>query len=521
MKKIANKICKNKNLILIVSSILLVLSFIGMNLTKINYDILVYLPEDIETIKGEKILTNDFKIGAYSIALAKDMSSKDILEVEERIKAVDGVSEAISLYDALGTNIPKDILPDELKDHLSKEDSDLIFITFENGTSDEKTISAVKEIRNMKISKLKLSGMSSMVFDTMELSDKEIMIYIVIAVILCLLVLELSLDSYLVPVLLLLNIGCAILFNLGTNIFLGEISYITKALVAVLQLGVTTDFSIFLYHNYESKKESIPKMEAMELAICETFTSVLGSSLTTIAGFLVLCLMDLTLGKDLGIVMAKGVLLGVLSVVTLFPSLLLVFDKGIEKTRHKSLNLNFNKINNFIVKKNKIIFIIFLIVLIPAYLAYKNVPVYYKIDKSLPDTLESISANNELKEKYNIVSPEMILIDQSLKADDVNEMITSLKELDGVDFVLSFSELKQYGITENMLPTKISSLFKNDEYQLILLNSLYEIASDELNSQIDEVNKIVKKYDENAIVAGEGPLMKDLVTTSDNDFKRV
>ena len=254
MKKIANKICKNKNLILIVSSILLVLSFIGMNLTKINYDILVYLPEDIETIKGEKILTNDFKIGAYSIALAKDMSSKDILEVEERIKAVDGVSEAISLYDALGTNIPKDILPDELKDHLSKEDSDLIFITFENGTSDEKTISAVKEIRNMKISKLKLSGMSSMVFDTMELSDKEIMIYIVIAVILCLLVLELSLDSYLVPVLLLLNIGCAILFNLGTNIFLGEISYITKALVAVLQLGVTTDFSIFLYHNYESKK---------------------------------------------------------------------------------------------------------------------------------------------------------------------------------------------------------------------------------------------------------------------------
>ena len=521
MKKIANKICKNKNLILIVSSILLVLSFIGMNLTKINYDILVYLPEDIETIKGEKILTNDFKIGAYSIALAKDMSSKDILEVEERIKAVDGLSEAISLYDALGTNIPKDILPDELKDHLSKEDSDLIFITFENGTSDEKTISAVKEIRNMKISKLKLSGMSSMVFDTMELSDKEIMIYIVIAVILCLLVLELSLDSYLVPVLLLLNIGCAILFNLGTNIFLGEISYITKALVAVLQLGVTTDFSIFLYHNYESKKESIPKMEAMELAICETFTSVLGSSLTTIAGFLVLCLMDLTLGKDLGIVMAKGVLLGVLSVVTLFPSLLLVFDKGIEKTRHKSLNLNFNKINNFIVKKNKIIFIIFLIVLIPAYLAYKNVPVYYKIDKSLPDTLESISANNELKEKYNIVSPEMILIDQSLKADDVNEMITSLKELDGVDFVLSFSELKQYGITENMLPTKISSLFKNDEYQLILLNSLYEIASDELNSQIDEVNKIVKKYDENAIVAGEGPLMKDLVTTSDNDFNNV
>lgn len=521
MKKIANKICKNKNLILIVSSILLVLSFIGMNLTKINYDILVYLPEDIETIKGEKILTNDFKIGAYSIALAKDMSSKDILELEERIKAVDGVSEAISLYDALGTNIPKDILPDELKDHLSKENSDLIFITFENGTSDEKTISAVKEIRNMKISKLKLSGMSSMVFDTMELSDKEIMIYIVIAVILCLLVLELSLDSYLVPVLLLLNIGCAILFNLGTNIFLGEISYITKALVAVLQLGVTTDFSIFLYHNYESKKENMSKMEAMELAICETFTSVLGSSLTTIAGFLVLCLMDLTLGKDLGIVMAKGVLLGVLSVVTLFPSLLLVFDKGIEKTRHKSLNLNFNKINNFIVKKNKIIFIIFLIVLVPAYLAYKNVPVYYKIDKSLPDTLESISANNELKEKYNIVSPEMILIDQSLKADDVNEMITSLKELDGVDFVLSFSELKQYGITENMLPTKISSLFKNDEYQLILLNSLYEIASDELNSQIDEVNKIVKKYDENAIVAGEGPLMKDLVTTSDNDFNNV
>ena len=399
MKKIAQKICENKILILIISGILLVLSFVGMNLTKINYDILVYLPDDIETIKGQNILTDDFEMGAYSVAIIDNLSSKDILELENNIKKIDGVNKVVSLYDAIGTNIPVEMLPTEITSHLHDENTDLLFITFENSASNEKTINAVSEIRKITKDKCKLGGMSSMVLDTMDLSEKEIFIYIIIAVVFCILVLELSLDSYIIPLLLLCNIGCAVLFNLGSNIFLGQISYITKALVAVLQLGVTTDFSIFLYHSYENKKKSCKdNISAMRDAIVETFKSVMGSSFTTIAGFLVLCTMQLTLGKDLGIVMAKGVLLGLLSVFTLFPSLLLAFDKLIDKTKHKRVKFNFEKLNKFIVKNRVATLIIFIVLLIPAYLGYKNIDVFYKIDKSLPNTLESIKANSDLED---------------------------------------------------------------------------------------------------------------------------
>ena len=522
MKKVAEKICKYKKLILIVSCILLVLSFVGMKLTKINYDILVYLPDDIETIQGQNTLTNDFNMGSYSIAIIENMNSKDIIKLEDNIRNVDGVNEVVSLYDAIGTTIPVEFLPEEVTSHLHDENTDLLFITFSDGTSSEETIDAVREIRELTGDSVKLGGMSSMVLDTMNLSEQEIFIYIIIAVILCIVVLELSLDSYLVPILLLANIGIAILFNLGTNIFLGQISYITKALVAVLQLGVTTDFSIFLYHSYESKKDKYEdNNKAMADAICETFTSVVGSSLTTIAGFLVLCTMELTLGKDLGIVMAKGVLLGVICVLTLFPSLLLTFDKLIQKTKHKSLNLSFTKLNNFIVKHHVTIFVIFLICLVPAYLGYKKIDVYYKIDKSLPETLESISTNNKLKDNYNIVSPEIILVDNNMKTNDIVAMTNELKKVEGVDFVLSFDDLKQLGISENMLPENLLKIFKSDKYEMILLNSVYEVASDELNEQIDVINKVVKKYDDKSIVAGEGPLMKDLITISDTDFNNV
>ena len=522
MKKFADKICKNKNIILIVTGILLVVSFIGMKLTKINYDILVYLPSDIETIKGQDILTNDFNMGSYSIAVVKDLNSKEILKLESKIKDVDGVNEVMSLYDVLGTSIPVEMVPREVREYLNKDNTDLLFITFNDGTSSETTIDAVREIRNLSSDNVKLGGMSSMVLDTMELSEKEIAIYIVIAVVLCLLVLEVSLNSYVVPVLLLLNIGIAILINLGTNMFLGSISYITKALVAVLQLGVTTDFSIFLYHSYEKKKEEYKdKNEAMSEAIRETFSSVLGSSLTTIVGFLVLCTMELTLGKDLGIVMAKGVLIGVVGVLTIFPSLLLTFDKLIDKTKKKSIKLTFNKFNEFIVNHHVLIFIIYLMLLVPAYLGYKNVEVYYKIDTSLPETLESISSNKVLKDKFNIVSPEIILVSSDVKNNDVNNMILEIKDVDGIDFVLSFSELKKLGITENMLDENLVKMIKSDKYEIVLVNSLYEVASDELNDQIDTVNDIVKKYDKNSIVAGEGPLMKDLINISDTDFKNV
>ncbi len=520
MNKFSEKIIKNKNLILIVSSILLVLSFIGYKLTKVNYDILVYLPEDIETIKGQNILTNDFDMGSYSIVLVSDMSSKDILELENKISNVNGVNKVMSIYDIFGNNIPVDILPSEVRSHIHDDNTDLLFVTYEGGTSSTETIDAVREIRSIS-DKTKVGGMSSMVLDTMNLSDKEITIYVLIAVILCLLVLELTLDSYLVPVLLLLNIGVSIIFNLGTNLMFGEISYITESLVAVLQLGVTTDYSIFLYHSYEKKKNKMSKEEAMKEAIKETFTSVIGSSLTTIAGFLVLISMKLTLGKDLGLVMAKGVLLGVVTVLTVFPSLLLVFDKYIEKTKHKSINLKFSKLNNFVVKNHVVIFIMFLLILIPAYLANKNVSVYYKMDESLPKTLESISSNTELKDKFNIVSPEIILLSNDMTTDSVNSMTKELKSVEGIDFVLSMEELNSLGVSEDMIPSELMSTLKNDKYELMLVNSIYEVASDELNNQIDKVNEIVKRYDENSIVAGEGPLMKDLVEISNTDFNNV
>ena len=519
MKKIADNICKHKTLVLIITSILFLLSLIGAYLTKINYDILVYLPSDIETVKGQNILTEDFNMGSYAFVLTDNMSSKDILQLEENIKNIEGVNEVVSIYDLVGTTIPVYMLPNEITSKLSKDNTDLIMVTLNDSTSSLTTMNAISELRKLSNGKTKVSGMSSMVLDTKELSDKEIAIYVVIAVLLCLLILELSLNSYVIPVILLANIGISIMINLGTNIIFGEISYITKALVAVLQLGVTTDFSIFLYHSYEKEKElSKNKEEAMSKAITETFTSVLGSSLTTIAGFLVLCTMSLTLGRDLGLVMAKGVLIGVISAITLFPCLILTFDKLIEKTHHKELVLNFDKLNNFVIKHNKVILIMFVLLAIPLYLANSKVEVYYKLDQSLPETLESIQGNNILKEKFNIVSPEIILMDKDIKNDDINKMIDEIKEVEGIDFVLSSSNL---GITNEMLPSKLNNIIESENYQLLLVNSTYDIATDELNNQVDVVNKIIKKYDKNSILAGEGPLMKDLVNTSDTDFNNV
>ena len=516
MKKISKFIINNKTKVLIISCILLVLSFIGMKLTTINYNILVYLPSEIDTIKGQDILTDEFNMGSYSIVVAENLSPKEILNLKNKITKVEGVNEVLSIYDVLGTNIPIDVLQSEIKDKIHQDNTDLMFITFKYSTSDERTINAVEEIRNITDHKLMQGGMSSMVLDTMNLSNEEITIYVIIAVALCLIVLELSLDSYVVPVLLLANIGMAIMFNFGTNVFLGDISYITKALVAVLQLGVTTDYSIFLYHAYEDKKEKMSKEEAMEEAISETFTSVVGSSLTTIAGFLVLCTMKLTLGTDLGIVMAKGVLLGIISVLTIFPSLLLFFDKQVTKTKHRKLMPNFNKINTFIVNNNKAFFVIFIILLIPLYLANNKVEVYYKLDRSLPRYLESVKTNELLKEKYNIVSPQIILVDKNLKIDDLTNLTNELSSLKGIDLTLSTTKLSEYGLSDNMI-----NLFDSDKYNLILINSKYDVATNELNNQIEEINKIVKKYDQNGIVAGEGALMKDLVTICDTDFKNV
>lgn len=521
MNKFSKFICEHKILILVISIILLVPAVIGMEKTKINYDILVYLPKDIETIKGEDILTNDFNMGSFASIVTEGMPAKDMLEFESDIKKIDGVEKVISMYDVTGTTIPDSILPKDVLKKVKSGDDTLLLVTFKGSTSDEKTLDACKEIRHLAGNRAKMGGMSAVVLDTMNLSNKEVTIYVIIAVVLCIIVLSLALDSYLVPFLLLANIGIAILYNMGTNIFLGNISYITKAISAVLQLGVTTDFSIFLYHKYEHYKEKYGDInKAMERAIYETMTSIIGSSLTTIAGFLALCTMNLTLGKDIGIVMAKGVLLGLVCVLTFFPALLLTFDKLLNKTSHKELIPQFTHLNNFLSNHYITIFIIFLILLVPAWYGQKNAKVYYNLDKSLPDTLESSVANKKLKDEFNIVSPEMILVSKDLSTNKVNSMVDEIKSVKGIDMVLNPSELSKTGL-DNLLSSDVKEMYETDKYKMIIINSSYKAATNKLNSQITDVNKIIKKYDKNAILAGEGPLMKDLITISDTDFHNV
>ena len=451
MKSISKFISNHSLMIVIISVLLLIPAIIGYIHTKINYDILVYLPKDIETIKGQNILTDEFKTGAFSFVFVENNKAVDVLKLEEEVKKIKGVNKVFSLYDVTGKTIPLEMVPDELKDKLVKEDSTLMVVTFETSTSDETTIEALRELRKLCNDPGRVSGMTAMVLDTMELSDKEILAYVIIAVILCLIVLVFATDSYMVPVFLLGNIGMAILYNMGSNVFLGDISYITKAITAVLQLGVTTDFSIFLYHKYETECETEKdKNKAMANAISATFKSVIGSSLTTIAGFLALCSMDLTLGKDIGIVMAKGVLFGLLCVIIIFPSLLLVFDKVIEKTKHKNFLPKFDKLTNLIIKGRYVILIIFILLLFPAFYGNHNVKTYYKLDKSLPTNLGSSIANSRLKDEYNIVSPEMVLLNKDIKTEEVNKLVKELENVEGIDLVLAPNTLTNMPM--NMLP---------------------------------------------------------------------
>lgn len=521
MKKIREFVIKNSKLIVLIGLLLLIPSFIGYKATKINYDILVYLPEDIETIEGQNILANDFGIGAFSFVLTDNMDEDAILDLEEQIKDIKGVNLVISLADVTSGIIPIDMLPDDIINRLYNNEETVIAVTFSSSMSSEVTLKGIEQMREMVKKAEDVSGMSAMILDTRNLSEKEIIAYVLIAVILCLLVLAFATDSYFVPVLLLGNIGVAIVYNMGTNIIFGNISYITKAISAVLQLGVTTDFSIFLYHKYEEAKKTMSKEKAMDYAISNTFESVMGSSLTTVAGFLALCAMNLTLGKDIGLVMAKGVICGLICVLTLLPALLLVFDNIIQKTKHKEFLPKFKTIQNFVVKHYKLIVVIFILLLVPAWYGNKNVNVYYKLDESLPKDLASSVANSALAEKFNIVSPQIVLLDKDIPKDELDSLIEKLKNVDKVDLVLSPKAMLDYGMPSEMLPNDIAKIIENDKYQIILLNSLYEVASDELNEQIDDITKIVKKTDENAIIAGEGALMKDLTKISDEDFKNV
>ncbi len=520
MKKIREFIVNHSLLIVIVTLIGMVPMLIGYMNTRINYDILVYLPKDIDTMKGQDILSEDFGLGGYAFVMVDNMSNYDTLELEKKYRNIDGVNKVFSMSDVLDTTISYDVLPDEVKDKLYRDGTSVILVTFENGSSDEVTLNALSDMR--EITDGNISSMSAMVLDTMNLSNREIVVYIALAVVFCLIILTICTDSYFIPILLLSNIGVAILYNMGSNIIFGNISYITKAIAAVLQLGVTTDFSIFLYHKYEFyKKKTRDKKVAMSNAIKETFVSVIGSSLTTVIGFLSLCAMDLTLGTDIGLVMAKGVIWGVISTLTLFPSLLLVFDGVIDKTAHRVLLPKFERVQDFVVKRYKLILVIFVVLMVPALIGNGNYEVYYKLDKSLPETLDFNVANKELADKFGIVSPEIIILDKGVKSSDIEELSTKLKSVDGIDMVASGAEVMESGLYSAILPSDVRRILDNDKYQLMIINSTYEIASDELNNQVEEVNNIVHKYDRDAIVAGEGALMRDLVTIADHDFNMV
>lgn len=522
MDKFGEFICKHRKIILILSLILLIPAIIGIKATRINYDILVYLPDNIETIQGENILSDEFNMGAFSTIVLDNMPTKEILKLEDEIKKIDNVAMVISTADVLGSSIPVEMLPDEIQDKFYKEGSTIMLATFKEGISDDTTIETIEKLRDITDTRCKIGGMSAVVLDTRDLSNSEIVIYVLIAVVLCLIILQIALDSYIAPILLLLNIGIAILYNMGTNVFLGEISYITKAISSVLQLGVTMDFAIFLYHSYMQEKENnTNNNDAMAKAISKTLVSVVGSSLTTIAGFLALCSMNLTLGKDIGIVMAKGVLFGVICVITTLPAMILDCNSLIEKTKHKEIMPKFTRIKNFSIKHYKLTILAFIIILPIAYFGYKNTDVYYNLDKSLPNTLKSISANQELKDKFNMVSTEILLLDKNVPDSQVNEMLEKIENLDGIEWSLSLAKITELGIPREMIPSEILEKVQNDRYQLIIINSSYEMATDELNEQVDKVNKIIKQYDANAILAGEGPLMKDLVEISDHDFKSV
>lgn len=523
MEKFGQFICKHKVAILIISLLLLIPSIIGYKATRVNYDILVYLPDNIETIKGENILADDFDMGAFSVVILENMQSKDIIELEKQFREVGNVEKVVGLTDIIGTDVPLEMLPDEIKDKLYKDNTTPVLVTFKDGISEDTTMETVEKLREISNENCKISGMTATVLDTRNLSDSEVIIYVMIAVALCLIILQLALDSYLAPVLMLLNIGMAVLYNMGTNVFLGQTSYITKAISAVLQLGVTMDFAIFLYHSYKAEKEKASNNdEAMATAIAKTLVSVLGSSLTTIAGFLALCSMNLTLGKDIGLVMAKGVLIGVITAVTTLPAMLLVFDKWVEKTKHKEILPRFEKVKNFNLKHCKAILVAFIVILPFAVYGYTHTENYYNLSKSLPDTLNSIQANNELKDKFDMVSTELLLVDKNMPDYKLNEMLDKIESLDGIEWTLSYSKIsKEVNIPKKMLPEDITSIFESDKYQMVIINSKYEIATNELNSQIEEVNKIIKEYDDTAILAGEGPLMKDLVEISDHDFNSV
>ena len=526
MKKFGKVVVKLRIPILVLSFLLLIPSVIGYFNTRVNYDILYYLPNDIDTMQGQDILLDDFGKGAYAMVVVDGMNKSNVSKLVKKVEGVDHVASVISYSGVVGDDVPSEILPDKFRSYFENEDSGatLFAIFFDDTTSSDDTMKAIQEVRDVTDNQCYIAGMSAVVTDTKTMAEKETPFYVLVAVVLVCIVLAIFMDSFLVPVFFMLSIGMAIVYNLGSNYFLGEVSYITKALAAVLQLGVTLDYSIFLWHSYKEAKEETPDdhHEAMAVAIGNTLTSVVGSSITTVAGFIALCFMSFTLGLDLGVVMAKGVVLGVIGCVTILPSLILTFDKALEKTMHREIMPNFDKPARWIVNHSWIFLILFVLLLGPAIYGYNNTKVYYDLSDTLPEKLNCSQANKMLAENFDGTnSIYMILADSNLSAEDSNAMMNEVNDLDGISFALSIDSALGGEIPTEMLPDSLVSELKGDEYQIMMVSTNYTIASDEINDQINKVDAIAKKYDAKSMVIGEAPCTKDLITITDKDFKTV
>ncbi len=522
--KFGKAVVKCRVLILIIAFALMVPSLLGMIFTRVNYDMLNYLPDNLETVKGQEYLMKDFGKGAFSFLIIEDMDKKDVVKLEDKIKKIDHVDTVLWYSDVADLSVPMEVLPDKIKDAFNTDNATLMAIFFDSGTSSDETMDAITEIRATAGEQCFLSGMSAMVTDMRDLAEKQETIYVAIAVVLAVVVMMLFMDSWIIPFVFLLSIGMSILLNMGTNYFFGEISYITKALAAVLQLAVTMDYSIFLWHSYEEHKETcLTHHEAMATAIKETVRSVLGSSITTIAGFIALCFMSFTLGRDLGIVMAKGVLLGVLGCITVLPALILVLDKPLEKTHHRSLIPDTKKLSKGVVKIFPVFLIIFAVVIGPALYGYRetNSEVYYNFSQSLPKDMANIIANTKLEEDFGVGTTHMVLLDSHLKSKDVHKMTKDMEKVKGVKYVLGLESLVGNTIPEEMLPESITSVLKSDKWELMIINSEYKPATDKVAAQIKSLNKIIKQYDKKGMLIGEASCVNDMIDVTNIDFRVV
>lgn len=523
MQKFGRGVVKLRVPILIVSVLLLIPSIFGFLSTRINYDILSYLPSDIETMKGQDIMLDEFGKGGFSLVMLDGMEDKDVEKVKEKIEKVDHVCDVL-WYDTLAdVSLPKEVLPDDIYDFFNTDNSTMMAVFFDEATSADSSLEAVKEIRSIAGEQCFVSGMSSVVEDIKDLTMQEAPMYVVIAVILTSIILALTMDSFLIPLFFMLSVGMAIVYNMGTNFIQGEISFITEALAAVLQLAVTIDYSIFLWHSYKEEKEKHPgdNKEAMAVAIGKTITSVVSSSITTVAGFLALCFMSYELGMDMGIVMAKGVVIGVICCITVLPSMILVFDKALEKTMHKDLVPSLEKPSKFIIKHHAAFIVLFIVVLIPAVYGQINTNVYYNLTDTLPKDLNSVIANTKLDEEYNMATTHMLLVDADMQPKEVNSMLDEMGKVDGVSFSMSLDTLIGPSIPREIVPDSVTKILKSDKWQLMLVGSEYKVASDEENAQIDELSKILKSYDKDGMLIGEAAATKDLIDITDHDFKVV